>query len=53
MEFNWLGAIIFIVGIILIGLSLTYLPEFTKPLLLAGIVIAGGGVMFSSLFKES
>ena len=50
MVINWLGAILFIVGIILIAVNLTYFPRME--LLLAGIIIAGGGLMFSSLFKE-
>ena len=53
MLINWFGAIIFIIGIILIGLGVTYLESMKEPLLLAGIIIAGAGMMFSSLFRES
>jgi len=51
MEFNWLGAILFIIGIVCIALGVTYFPM--KELLLAGIIIAGGGILFSNLFRES
>ena len=53
MFVNWFGVILFMVGIILIGLGLTYLAGIKEPMLLAGIVITGGGLAFSSLFKES
>jgi hypothetical protein len=51
MYMNWFGAILFIIGIIAIAVGVTYFPM--KPLMLGGIVLAGAGVMFSSLFKES
>ena len=51
MYMNWFGAILFIIGIIAIAVGVTYFPM--KPLMLGGIVLAGLGVMFSSLFKES
>ena len=51
MFINWTGARLFIIGVIAIALGVTYFPM--KELLLAGIIIAGGGVLFSNLFKES
>jgi len=44
------AAIIFIIGVILIALELTYFP--LTPLLLAGIILAGGGVALSRIFRE-
>jgi hypothetical protein len=43
MKKDWLivGAIIFFIGIVLIGLAITVMPS--KPLLMSGIIIAGGG----------
>jgi len=51
MFFNWIAAILFIVGVIAVALGITYFPM--KELLLAGIIIAGVGVLFSNLFRES
>jgi len=51
MFINWIPAVMFIVGIICIALGVTYFPM--KELLLAGIIIAGGGVAFSTLFRET
>jgi len=48
---NLIGAVMFIVGIICIALGVTYFP-FSE-LLLAGIIIAGGSLAFSTLFRES
>jgi hypothetical protein len=45
-----IGEIVFMIGVILIALALTYFP--LTPLLLAGIILAGGGVAFSRLFRE-
>ncbi len=47
---NWGPAGLFIVGVVLTALGLTYVPSTN--LLLAGIVIAAAGVLFSKLFKE-
>ena len=47
---NWIPAIFFIIGVILAALGITYVPS--NELLLAGIIIAGGGVLFSNLFRE-
>jgi hypothetical protein len=44
------GAVIFMIGIILIALNFTYFP--LDALLLAGIILAGLGVAFSKLFRE-
>ena len=51
MEINWFGGIIFVIGVICIAVGLTYFP--ITPLLLAGIIVTGVGLMFSSLFRES
>jgi len=48
---NWIAAILFIIGVILVALGLTYFPM--KELLLAGIIVAGGGILVSNLFRES
>ena len=48
---NWFGALLFIVGIILIALNFTYFP--LTAILLAGIILAGAGVMFSNIFRET
>ena len=45
-----IGAVLFMIGIILVALGVTYFP--LTPILLAGIIIAGGGVAFSKLFRE-
>jgi len=45
-----IGEIVFMVGVILIALNFTYFP--LTALLLAGIILAGGGVAFSRLFRE-
>lgn len=47
---NWVAAVLFIIGVILVALAITYVSS--KELLLAGIIIAGGGVLFSNLFRE-
>ncbi len=47
---NWVAAILFIIGVVLVGLEITRVPSNT--LLLAGIIVVGGGVLFSNLFKE-
>jgi hypothetical protein len=44
------GAVVFMIGIILIALNYTYFPM--DALLLAGIILAGGGVAFSKIFRE-
>jgi len=50
---NLISAVLFMVGIILIGLGITnYLPTMKEPILLAGIIVAGGGLALSSLFRE-
>ena len=45
-----IGAVMFMIGVILIALNFTYFP--LTGLLLAGIILAGGGVAFSKLFRE-
>ena len=47
---NWIGVTLFVIGIILIALGITYVPS--KALLLAGIIITGVGVLFGNLFRE-
>lgn len=47
---NWIAAILFIAGVILAALGITYVPS--DALLLAGIIVAGGGLLFSNIFKE-
>lgn len=47
---NWVAAILFMIGVILVALGITYVPS--DALLLAGIIVAGGGVLFSSLFRQ-
>lgn len=44
------GAVIFIIGVILIALNFTYFPM--AALLLAGIILAGGGIALSKIFRE-
>jgi len=51
MFFNWIAAILFIIGVIAVALGITYFPM--NELLLAGIIVAGVGVLFSNLFRES
>ena len=51
MYINWTAAILFIIGVIAIALGATYFPM--KGLLLAGIIVAGAGILFSNLFRES
>jgi len=44
------AAIIFIIGVILIALNFTYFAH--EALLLVGIILAGGGVALSRIFRE-
>ncbi len=46
---NWIAAGLFIIGVILAALGLTYVPS--SALLLIGIIIAGAGILFSKLFR--
>jgi hypothetical protein len=46
-----IGAVVFFIGVILTALSLTAAPS--SNLLLAGLVIAGGGFVVMWLFKKS
>ena len=47
---NRIAAGLFIIGVILIALSLTYV--LSKALLLIGILIGGAGILSSKVFKE-
>ena len=44
------GAILFLIGVILVALSLTATPS--SNLLLAGIIVAGSGITAAWIFKE-
>jgi len=44
------GAILFMIGIILIAVNFTYFAH--EALLLVGIILAGGGIAFSKIFRE-
>jgi len=44
------AAVIFIIGVILIALNFTYFAH--EALLLVGIILAGGGVALSRIFRE-
>jgi len=44
------GGILFIIGIILIGVNFTYFAH--QALLLAGFILAGGGLALSKIFRE-
>ena len=47
---NWIAAILFVIGVILVALGVTYFES--NAILLAGIIVAGGGVLCSNLFRE-
>ncbi len=47
---NWIAAILFVIGVTLAALGITYVEN--DVLLLAGIIVAGVGLLFSNLFKE-
>ncbi len=47
---NWIAAILFIAGVTLAALGITYVEN--DALLLAGIIVAGVGLLFTNLFKE-
>ena len=51
MYINWIAVVLFTIGIICVALALTYFPM--RELLLAGIIVGGGGILFSNLFRES
>ena len=51
MYINWIAAILFVIGVICVALALTYFP--INALLLAGIIVGGGGILLSNLFRES
>ena len=44
------GAVLFMIGIILLAINFTYFPM--DALLLAGIILAGLGAAFSKIFRE-
>ena len=44
------GPVIFMIGTICIAVNFTYFTN--EALLLAGIILVGGGVAFSRLFRE-
>ncbi len=51
MYINWIAAILFLIGTICVALAVTYFP--INALLLAGIIVGGGGILLSNLFRES
>jgi len=48
---NWISGILFGIGVIAIALGVSYFPF--KELLLAGIIVAGAGMLLSNMFRES